>query len=265
MYHTTLMKLLNSNGIGSFQCQAQARSALGRSGSAKPFPASSLRPAPPTPGFGAPLSVWPGVRIHSSPRNITRGGRTALKVIGLSPQSPDAHASTSSSFAGPPSLSPSYFILQLVKWYEDHSYNLQLGRSRGAAHPSDTVERNPPRQLEQPAIMSEGDVAPPKMVVAEAHNIGKANGTFNECPNPNRIPQIPTTSPRQCSSEYIVHHTLGPMSNPKQKTSCQTPPGRRGTLPGAVQGVNRRPRQVLGENGKRPSHMGARLRNRTFR
>lgn len=30
--------------------------------------------------------------------------------------------------------------------------------------------------------MSEGDVAPPKMVVAEAHNIGEAND-----PGPNRL------------------------------------------------------------------------------
>jgi len=29
--------------------------------------------------------------------------------------------------------------------------------------------------------MSEGDVAPPKMVVAEAHNIGKANGIDINC------------------------------------------------------------------------------------
>lgn len=49
--------------------------------------------------------------------------------------------------------------------------------------------------------MSEGDVGPPKMVVAEAHNIGEF-GCMRRTVVPNPRAQIPTMSRISCSSEF---------------------------------------------------------------
>lgn len=49
--------------------------------------------------------------------------------------------------------------------------------------------------------MSEGDVGPPKMVVAEAHNIGEYD-YMRRTVFPNPRAQIPTMSPINCSSEF---------------------------------------------------------------